>query len=160
MIKSDRFQNPKGFWVIGVDAFYIWKNRQKKTTLAVLRNPAVNDSLYHYDESENRLRPCFAVNFSGEVPDHWIFETSDYYMVTINGSTGGDISSGFHNSPQKRIIVDKNTGRGAYAHVVLDGYGNIPITKQRFYMWSDYFTLGLSPEWVAEMAEKALAHPE
>lgn len=158
-INPGRFRSEKGFFVLGLDEFYFRKS-QGRITLNILQNPAVNDSLYYYDEHTNLLRPYFAVNFSGEAPDHWIFETSDYYMVTINGNNREDITPGYHNGPQKRIIIDKKTGRGAYAHVVLDGYGNIPITKQRFYMWSDYFTLGLSPEWVAEMAEKALAHPE
>nr|WP_300512449.1 6-bladed beta-propeller [uncultured Phocaeicola sp.] len=158
-IVPKRFENPKGFWMLGTDAFYMWKNKDK-ITLAILHNPATNDSLYHYNESTNEVHPYFAVNFPGDAPDHWIYETSDFYMITINGSTGGDISSGYHNGPQQRIIIDKKTGRGAYANIVLDGYGNIPITKQRFYMWGEYFTLTLSPEWVAEMAEKALAHPE
>lgn len=158
-IAPQRFKNPKVFWILGADAFYMWKNKNK-IILNIVCNPAKNDSVYYYDTIKHDFRPHFAVNFSGEVPDHWIYETSDFYMVTINGSTNGDISSGFHNGPQQRVLIDKKTKRGAYAKIVLDGYGNIPITKQRFYMWSEYFTLTLSPEWIAEMAEKALEHPE
>lgn len=158
-IPSVRFKSLTGSFMLGADEFYLRKDKSE-VTLNILRNPAINDSLYHYNEATNELHPYFAVNFPGDVPDHWIYETSDFYMVTINGSTGSNISSGYSNGAQKRIIIDKKTGHGAYAHIVLDGYGNIPITKQRFYMWSEYFTLTLSPEWLAEMAEKALAHPE
>lgn len=158
-ILPDRFKSQKGFFMLGMDEFHL-KRSKGKTMLSIIQTPDVNDSLYHYNETTNELHPYFAVNFPGDVPDHWIYETSDFYMITINSSTGGDISSGYHNGPQKRIIIDKKTGRGAYANIVLDGYGNIPITKQRFYMWGEYFTLTLSPEWVAEMAEKALTHPE
>ncbi|MCD7925297.1 MAG: 6-bladed beta-propeller [Bacteroides sp.] len=158
-INPGRFESQKGFFMLGMDEFYL-KRSKGKTMLSMIQTPDVNDSLYYYNDATNELRPYFAVNFPGDVPDHWIYETSDFYMITINGSTGGDISSGYHNGPQKRIIIDKKTGRGAYAHITLDGYGNIPITKQRFYIWGEYFTLTLSPEWLAEMALKALAHSE
>lgn len=158
-ISPGRFESLTGSFMLGYDEFYLRKDKSE-VTLNILRNPAINDSLYHYNEATNEVHPYFAVNFPGDVPDHWIYETSDFYMVTINGSTGSDISSGYSNGAQKRMIIDKKTGRGAYANIILDGYGNIPITKQRFYMWGEYFTLTLSPEWVAEMAEKALAHPE
>ena len=158
-IPPGRFKSEKGFFMLGMDEFHL-KRSKTKTVLSIMQTPDINDSLYYYNESTNEVHPYFAVNFPGDAPDHWIYETSDFYMITINGSTGGDISSGYHNGPQQRIIIDKKTGRGAYANIVLDGYGNIPITKQRFYMWGEYFTLTLSPEWVAEMAEKALAHPE
>ena len=153
-ITPSRFKNPKGFWYLGSDAFYLSK-RNDACLLHVVCDPAMNDSLYCYNEASNQVHPLFAVNFPYEVPDHWLFATSDYYMITINENSG-DIASGFSNRVQKRILVDKNTGKGAYVNILLDKWGNIPITDCRFYMWDEYFTLALSSEWLAEKIDVAL----
>lgn len=153
-ITPSRFKNPKGFWYLGSDAFYLSK-RNDACLLHVVCDPAMNDTLYRYNEANNQVYPIFAVNFPYEVPDHWLFATSDYYMITINENSG-DIASGFSNRAQKRILVDKNTGKGAYVNILLDKWGNIPITDCRFYMWDEYFTLALSSEWLAGKIQVAL----
>lgn len=158
-INVSGFPNPKGEWIIGWDAFYLWENDKQEKALYIVCNPAQKDTLYHYNETQNILHARFTMNFPNEIPDHWIYETSNYYIVTINGQSNV-ADTGYMNGPQKRIVVNKETLQGAYAEIVLDGYGNIPITNQRFDMWSNYFTLGLDSEWLKNMTEKALSQPE
>lgn len=159
-VDANNFTNPKGFWYLGFDAFYLTKRNENEILLHILCNPAKNDTLYSYTMKDNIIHPLFVVNFTGNVPDHWIYKAANSYMVTINGSTVGNASSNFHNGPQERILVDKKTLKGAYVDIVLDNHGNIPITKCRFYMWGEYLTLALSPEWVAEQCENVLRNSE
>ena len=159
-VDANNFTNPKGFWYLGVDAFRLTKRNENEILLHILCNPAKNDTLYRYTVKDNMIHPLFVVNFADDVPDHWIYKAAECYMVTINGSTEGNVSSGFHNGPLDRILVDKKTLKGAYVDIVLDNHGNIPITKCRFYMWEEYLTLALSPEWVAEQCENVLRNSE
>ena len=137
---------------------YLWKTG-KNITYYDYKLPQENDTLFNYNEIDNSLHPCFTVKYNGNTPDNWLFETKDYYILTINVKSDRNVTK-FDNAPGKRILVDKKTLKGAYVDIVLDNHGNIPITKCRFYMWGEYLTLALSPEWVAEQCENVLRNSE
>ncbi len=76
------------------------------------------DSLYHYDEKKNRMKPVFTTNMDCISKYHKYIELPDYYFVYM-----GDYGPVVTNT--KYILIDKHTLRGSYVHFKLDMLGNI-----------------------------------
>lgn len=114
------------------------------------------DTLYHYHLKENRLMPRFTLHCSQERGPHVSMEdVSDYYLFMIAESVPNDF--GYWYLPQKRIVVDKKTLKGAYVDIVLDGYGNMRITDKWFRLNGDYMMMDLQPREVMAMCKEVLA---
>ena len=85
-------------------------------------------------------------------------DVSDYYLFMSAESVPNDF--GHWYLPQKRIIVDKKTLKGAYVDIVLDGYGDISITDKWFYLNGSYLMMNLQPMEVAAICKAALDKKE
>lgn len=75
------------------------------------------DTLYHYNEADNRLAPSFTVNFKDNPILHDYIELPDYYLIRL-----------IEIEPDYRYIyglIDKKTLKGNYIKLKLDMLGNI-----------------------------------
>lgn len=116
------------------------------------------DTLYHYNLQENRLAPRFAMKRSEECHHPSLEDVSDYYLFMSAESVPNDF--GYWYLPQKRIMVDKKTLKGAYVDIVLDGYGDISITDKWFYLNGSYLMMNLQAREVAAMCKETLSKKE
>lgn len=134
--------------------YYLW-NRSGNVTFCTSNA----DTLYHYNVKENRLMPRFTIHCSQERGPHVSMEdVSDYYLFMLAESVPNDF--GYWYLPQKRIIVDKKTMKGAYIDIVLDGHGEMKITDKWFGLNGDYLTMALQPREVIAMCKEVLAREE
>ena len=134
--------------------YYLW-NRAGNVTFCTSNA----DTLYHYNLKENRLVPRFTIHCLQERGPHVSMEdVSDYYMFMFAESVPNDF--GYWYLPQKRIIVDKKTLKGAYVDIVLDGYGEMRITDKWFRLNGDYMMMILQPKEVMAMCKEVLARKE
>ena len=134
--------------------YYLW-NRAGNVTFCTSNA----DTLFHYNLKENRLVPRFTIHCLQERGPHVSMEdVSDYYMFMFAESVPNDF--GYWYLPQKRIIVDKKTLKGAYVDIVLDGYGEMRITDKWFRLNGDYMMMILQPKEVMAMCKEVLAREE
>lgn len=75
------------------------------------------DTLYHYNEADNRLAPSFTVNFKDNPILHDYIELPDYYLIRLI-----EIESDYHYIYG---LIDKKTLKGNYIKLKLDMLGNI-----------------------------------
>lgn len=75
------------------------------------------DTLYHYNEADNRLAPSFTVNFKDNPILHDYIELPDYYLVRLI-----EIESDYRYIYG---LIDKKTLKGNYIKLKLDMLGNI-----------------------------------
>lgn len=93
--------------------------------------PTREDTLYHYDFIRNRLRPRFTMQYTitNPIPNHHYQELSHYYIGSMAQSI--QISKNmFGNSIPISFIVDRQSGKGAYMHLINDFLGDeeLPLT--------------------------------
>lgn len=133
--------------------YYLWERNGNITFCT-----SNADTLYHYNLQENRLIPRFTMKRSEECHHPSLEDVSDYYLFMSAESVPNDF--GHWYLPQKRIIVDKKTLKGAYVDIVLDGYGDISITDKWFYLNGSYLMMNLQPMEVAAICKAALDKKE
>lgn len=75
------------------------------------------DTLYHYNEVDNRLAPSFTVNFKDNPILHDYIELPDYYLIRLI-----EIESDYRYIYG---LIDKKTLKGNYIKLKLDMLGNI-----------------------------------
>ena len=75
------------------------------------------DTLYHYNEADNRLAPSFTVNFKDNPILHDYIELPDYYLMRLI-----EIESDYRYIYG---LIDKKTLKGNYIKLKLDMLGNI-----------------------------------
>lgn len=78
---------------------------------------AQNDTLYHYQEADNCLKPSFTVDFGEKPLLHDYIELPGYYVLRL-----------IEVEPSYRYVyglIDKQTLRGCYIRLKLDMLGNI-----------------------------------
>lgn len=75
------------------------------------------DTLYHYNEADNRLAPSFTVNFKDNPILHDYIELPDYYLIRLI-----EIVSDYRYIYG---LIDKKTLKGNYIKLKLDMLGNI-----------------------------------
>lgn len=75
------------------------------------------DTLYHYNEADNRLAPSFTVNFKDNPILHDYIELPDYYLIRLI-----EIESDYRYIYG---LIDKKTLKGNYIKLKLDMLGNI-----------------------------------
>lgn len=115
----------------------------------------VKDSIYHYEEERDRLVPYFTVKYENndKIPWNWMDELNDYYLLTIFGATSRqDVKS----APSRRILIDKNTLRGAEINLIIDEFGNYPVTDMEVQFTNDYFYYNIPPDELEERIESLL----
>lgn len=121
----------------------------------------VKDSVWRYDQSKNKLIPCFTINFENNdnIPHNWVDEWENYYLITLLEEPT-PISGGYSVAPSRRFLVDKKSLRGASVHVVLDALGNFPIDQERIKFDNGYFWYNIEPWALREKLQAILTHPE
>ena len=109
---------------------HLASRRDFSNTLGNAQNTAANDycigywydervdSLYHYDEMENRMRPVFTANLDCISKFHKYIELPGYYYIYM-GDYGGVVYNNVY------VLIDKQTLRGSYVRFKLDMLGNI-----------------------------------
>lgn len=81
------------------------------------------DTLYHYNEADNRLAPSFTVNFKDNPILHDYIELPDYYLIRLI-----EIESDYRYIYG---LIDKKTLKGNYIKLKLDMLGNIEAIFER-----------------------------
>ncbi len=123
----------------------------------LLRWATMNDTLYHYSATQNRLIPKFTVQFNGEnIPIHSFGELPDYYMAdmiteVINGQA----------MPPINLIIDKKSLKGTYFNLINDFLGNAIIsfpTTMRFR--NRRFYMNMDPGDLQDQLDKALSESD
>ncbi|WP_187117293.1 6-bladed beta-propeller [Parabacteroides bouchesdurhonensis] len=114
----------------------------------------IMDSIYHYSERDNVLKPVFTVKWKDEnVLRHIYTELSSHYFIRL---VGGGASWDGTVPRYPLIIVDKNSLQGCYANLKFDMLGNIDgpswLTFNRGYCITNMF-----PYELKEQLEKALS---
>lgn len=118
--------------------------------------PTRVDSLYHYDYRNNRLRPCFTLNFIEDpIPWHGYTELPNHYMgdasYPVKESENITVSSAPSN-----YIIDKKTGKGAFFRLYNDFLGDTEIGWPIYSFRNGYFVQNMEPANLIGMLEGAL----
>jgi len=80
------------------------------------------DSLYIYHTDNNKLIPLFTTDFGSEIPSHAFKDCGNYYFTDIYGPNIDPKTKHLHTATVvKRIIINKQTLRGAYYKMVNSG---------------------------------------
>lgn len=125
--------------------------------------PTRVDSLYHYDVQNNRLRPCFTMNFMDDpIPWHGYTELPNYYIGNISSPV--QVAAGmFEPSKRTFYIIDKQTLRGAYVQFVNDlMFENIHLSHYDgfelpyFSLEYGYFIQNMEPAGILENIDIAI----
>ena len=94
--------------------------------------PARTDTFYHYDFQNNRLRPKFVTEFSEDpVPEHGFQELSNHFLC-YTYSTIQVSKYMFDSANPAYYIIDKQTLKGAYMHLINDFLGNTELPLRSF----------------------------
>ncbi|MDR1121916.1 MAG: 6-bladed beta-propeller [Dysgonamonadaceae bacterium] len=121
---------------------------------------ARNDSLYHYDITENKLTPVFTMDFDGAEPAAHIYvELPLHYMgsLVIGMNTVRDDRGNTMSTPiNKYYIVDKKTLKASYFRLKNDFLGNIEIDWPIWQFKNGYFSQNMDPSVLREQLEKTL----
>lgn len=113
------------------------------------------DSLYYYHSSENRFHPVFTATYGSDIiPVHFLYEFSKYYMVELLGQS---TDPNYTMSPDKRIIVDKETLKGGYCKIEIDQLGGIPFKGFVSFFRYGYFVENIEPTILLEQIKAKLA---
>ena len=126
---------------------------------AVFHWVAKSDSLYHYDMAEKKFMPVFTLQQPSEPVQHSYKELPNYYLLNvttqIERSEFGFQSTGFAN-----VLIDKETGKGAFVRVTDDLLNNAPMPYFNFSLYNGHYIACYDPGDLIEIVEGALAKPE
>lgn len=120
--------------------------------------PTRVDSLYHYDYKNNRLRPCFTMNFIGDpIPWHGYVELPGYFIGDASFPVETSPNT-FTSSPSSVYIIDKNSLKGAYCKFINDY-----LADTGFWMYSfqdGYYLNNIEPGNLQSTLEDAIRSNE
>lgn len=114
--------------------------------------PTRVDSLYHYDYKNNRLRPCFTLQFVQDpIPWHGYAELPWHFVG--DASLPVEVAPGmFESSAPTHYIIDKQTVKGSYCRFINDYLGDVD-------MWpafsNGYYLSNLDPGNLRDMLENS-----
>lgn len=118
--------------------------------------PTRIDSLYHYDYSNNRLRPCFTLNFSEEtIPWHAYTELPNHFIGDASYPVQ-ESETNFTSSLPTNYIIDKKTGKGAFFRLYNDFLGDTEVDWVTYAFRAGYFVQNMEPANLIDLLEKAL----
>ena len=111
------------------------------------------DSLYHYNSASNRLEPVFTLELGKEGILDLYTELPGYYLVTLYTTSDRE------ELKYPQLLVDKNTGRGAFVHFKLDMLGDIEPGPS-YYFSRGYFIALISSDELKDKLETVMATPD
>ncbi|WP_455639085.1 6-bladed beta-propeller [Parabacteroides sp.] len=118
--------------------------------------PTRVDSLYHYDYKNNRLRPCFTLNFSEDpIPWHSYLELPNHYMGDASHPVQ-ESEMTFVPSPPSYYIIDKKSRKGAFFRLYNDYLGDTEIDWPIYSFYNGYFIKNMEPANLKSTLEDAL----
>lgn len=123
---------------------------------------AVADTLYHFIVEENRLAPVFTLQQPEEPIQHSYVELPHHFLVDIpTGFTTMQYGTSSATSVSTRVcvMIDKETGKGAFVRLYNDMIGNVSDCLM-FYFKNGYFAYTMDPGNLLDNIETALSHPD
>ena len=114
-----------------------------------------SDSLYHYNPTENRLKPVFTTRYASSIPIHSYMELPNHFMgnVSVEKRLTENISV---TSDEQLFLVDKQTGKGGFVSFVNDYMADLPIADAFSSFINGYFYMNLSPAKLNQLLEEML----
>lgn len=113
---------------------------------------AQNDTLYHYQEQDNRLVPAFTVDFGEKPVMHGYIELPHHYLLCL-----------VEIQPTYRYtyaLIDKHTKKGSYMRLKMDMLGNIDAPSwlqfDRGFFNANLYAYILQEQW-EKLDEAAIA---
>ena len=124
-------------------------------TYSLFRIDAKADTLYEY--SEGSLHPAFTADFRGNERMHNYMSFPGFYLIDIIGKPIEVGDGSFMLPSETPVLIDKKSGRGGAADLVLDFIGPIKANKDWIFVKNpNYFMLNVDPGDLAEMLDKAI----
>ncbi len=120
---------------------------------------AKKDSLYHYQPDENRLQPVFTLDMPDDPLQHGFYELPNCFLTDITMEVT-QVQYGSYVSKRATVMVDKQTGKGAYVKFVNDLAGDMPLENAVFGFNKGHFVHSIEPGELATYLENALAKSE
>lgn len=131
----------------------------EKPSFFIEHYPPAVDSLYRYDEKENRLIPYYTTEHSEkELPNHRYFEFMSYILgsSTYFAYAGDRI---YKPLPPKHYLIDPGTGKGSYIRVINDFLDNARVEYFTYNATGEYFTENYDPGDLLDKIKARLASP-
>ena len=127
----------------------------KGFTYSLFRMDAAADTLYEYVDGQ--LKPAFTVNF-GDGQMHSYLSCPGFYVIKVIGDPVAVSERSFVLPSKTPIIIDKKTGKGGAAELILDFIGPVKTSPDWLFGKNrDYFALNFDPGDLTETLEKAIA---
>ena len=119
------------------------------------------DSLYTYCTDNNSLIPLFTTDFGSEIPSHTFKGCGNYYLTDIYGPNTDPKTMHLYTAMVvRRIIVDKQTLRGAYYKMENRALGGIALESKRWFLNEYGYTLCWDPGDLLDLIEERLEDPK
>lgn len=138
-------------------------NNGKRASFSFFNNPPIRDSLYIYDFERNRIHPRFTVDWRNDdnIGFHSLMEIPRYFIY-YQQKDRVDFTPKSQLLP---ILIDKHSLKGAYARLLIDEWGGIPLLNLcfiwRFHYDQDrFFYSVIDPLQLLEEIEKRLEYKD
>lgn len=112
------------------------------------------DTLYHYIEAENRLKPALTLKFNDEIEQHDYMELPNHYLIALMEPR--KISPFISITDYKPfILLDKKTLKGAYIKLEVDILGGIEGAEWLIFN-RGYYYANMYPHEIKEQLSQVL----
>ena len=117
--------------------------------LALFHWTPSNDTLYHYAEVGNKLKPVFSATFKADdILQHEYIELPDHFLIRLYKP----------NSPDASIImVDKKSLKGNYVKFGLKALGGFEIPSNNINFRNNFYWMNLYPFELLKECERILS---
>ena len=117
------------------------------------------DTLYHYAPDSKQFMPVFTFQQPSEPVQHSYKELPNYYLLNVTTQIDRN-EFGFQSTGFANVLIDKETGKGAYVRVTDDLLNNAPMPYFNFSLYNGHYIACYDPGDLIEIVEDALAKPE
>ena len=117
------------------------------------------DTLYHYAPDSKQFMPVFTFQQPSEPVQHSYKELPNYYLLNVTTQIDRN-EFGFQSTGFANVLIDKETGKGAYVRVTDDLLNNAPMPYFNFSLYNGYYIACYDPGDLIEIVEDALVKPE
>ena len=118
-----------------------------------------SDTLYHYAPDSKQFMPVFTFQQPSEPVQHSYKELPNYYLLNVTTQIDRN-EFGFQSTGFANVLIDKETGKGAYVRVTDDLLNNAPMPYFNFSLYNGYYIACYDPGDLIEIVEDALVKPE
>lgn len=118
-----------------------------------------SDTLYHYAPDSKQFMPVFTFQQPSEPVQHSYKELPNYYLLNVTTQIDRN-EFGFQSTGFANVLIDKETGKGAYVRVTDDLLNNAPMPYFNFSLYNGHYIACYDPGDLIEIVEDALVKPE